>query len=146
MIDNDEGADASSAWPAFGAAFIHPYDVHFNSKRPDKAGAAAGAFEKGLGDFGSAADSYGASADERELLGDTRVKEIPLNIEAVIGRARIPVAELLTVSKGQVIRLDRHFGDPVEIRVNGQLIGRGEIVADDDDNFIGIRMTEILRD
>jgi flagellar motor switch protein FliN len=142
MIDNNEGS-VSSAWASFGAGFAHTYDIRFTSNPSDGVGSS---LRKRLGEFGSSDELDGAATDSRELLDEKKVKEIPLNVEVVIGRAQVPVAKLMSVAKGQVIRLDRHFGDPVEIRVNGQLVGHGEIVADDQDNFIGVRVISVLRD
>ncbi|WP_413710017.1 FliM/FliN family flagellar motor switch protein [Rhizobium sp. Rhizsp82] len=72
-----------------------------------------------------------------------KVDDIPVEIEVVIGRARVSVAELMRVDPGHSFRLDSRFGGPVELLVNGRLIGHGEIVADADDNVIGVRMIRI---
>lgn len=72
-----------------------------------------------------------------------KVNDIPVEIEVVIGRARVSVAELMKVDPGHSFRLDSRFGGPVELLVNGRLIGHGEIVADAEDNVIGVRMLRI---
>jgi flagellar motor switch protein FliN len=69
-----------------------------------------------------------------------KVNDIPVEIEAVIGRAKISVAELMRVDPGHRFRLDKRFGEPIELLVNGRLIGHGEIVADHDDKVIGVRI------
>lgn len=72
-----------------------------------------------------------------------RVNEIPIEVEAVIGRSSLSVAELMHMGPGDFLRLNRRFGEPIELRVNGRIIGYGELAADDYDNIIGIRMTKL---
>ncbi|TNM62825.1 FliM/FliN family flagellar motor switch protein [Aliirhizobium smilacinae] len=72
-----------------------------------------------------------------------RVGDIPVEIQVVIGRTKVSVAQLTAAKKGSWFRLDKRFGEPVELQVNGQTIGYGEIVSDDRDNFVGIRMTSV---
>ena len=71
------------------------------------------------------------------------VEDIPVQVEVVIGRMKISVAKLMAASKGQCFSLDTHFGEPVELQVNGRTIGFAELVADDADNLIGVRMLSI---
>jgi flagellar motor switch protein FliN/FliY len=72
-----------------------------------------------------------------------RVSDIPVEIQAVIGKTKVSVAQLMAAGEGARFRLDKHFGDPVELQVNGQVIGYGEIIADDRDNLVGVRLTSI---
>ena len=73
-----------------------------------------------------------------------RVSEIPVEIEVVIGRAKLSVAELMRVHPDQRFSLNKRFGEPVELLISGRLIGYGEIVADDFDNVIGVRMIRVV--
>jgi len=59
-----------------------------------------------------------------------------------IGRTRMTVKELLQLTPGAVVELDRAAGSPADLLVNGRLIARGEIVVVDED--YGIRVTEIV--
>ena len=79
----------------------------------------------------------------REIDVKEKVNDIPVEIEAVIGRTRISVAKLMASGEGDLLRLDIRFGDPVELQVNGRVIGHGELIADERENFIGIRMTAV---
>lgn len=74
-----------------------------------------------------------------------KVNDIPVEIEAVIGRVRVSVAELMMAEPGHRFRLDRRFGEPIDLLVNGRLIGRGEIVADRNDAAIGVRMIQLAK-
>jgi flagellar motor switch protein FliN/FliY len=68
---------------------------------------------------------------------------VPVKVQAVLGRARMPVGELLHLTSGTVVELDRRVGEPVDIFVNDRLIARGEVVLID--NALGVTLTEIVR-
>ncbi|THV21355.1 FliM/FliN family flagellar motor switch protein [Peteryoungia ipomoeae] len=78
-----------------------------------------------------------------EVRDDVRIGDIPVDVVAVLGRTRLPVAQLMTATEGERLHLDTHFGQPVELQVNGRVIGYGEIVADHNDTAIGIRLTSV---
>jgi len=68
--------------------------------------------------------------------------DVPLAISVELGRARCFVKDLLNLSAGSVVELDRAAGDAVDILVNGKLFARGEVVVIDE-NF-GVRIQEIV--
>lgn len=72
-----------------------------------------------------------------------RVNNIPVEIEVVIGRAKVSVAELMRADQGYSFRLNKRFGEPVELLVNGRLIGYGELVSDEYENVIGVRVIRL---
>ena len=65
--------------------------------------------------------------------------QVPVSVE--VGSARMPISEVLELVPGSVVRLDKKAEDPVDLRVNGRLIARGEVVMVDDD--YGLRITQI---
>jgi flagellar motor switch protein FliN len=71
------------------------------------------------------------------------VFDVPVRISVVLGRTRIPVANLLKMDVGTVVELDRQVGEAVEIFVNDRLVARGEIVLVE--NRLGVTMTEIVK-
>ncbi len=71
------------------------------------------------------------------------VFDVPVRISVILGRARIPVAELLQMDAGTVLELDRQVGEAVDIYVNDRLVARGEIVLVE--NRLGVTMTEIIK-
>ena len=71
------------------------------------------------------------------------IMSVPLEISVEIGRTRKKVQEIVSLSKGSLVVLDKLAGDQVDIYVNGKCIAQGDVVVIDD-NF-GIRITEILR-
>jgi flagellar motor switch protein FliN len=72
------------------------------------------------------------------------VYDVPINIQAVLGRANMEVASLLRLSRGSVIELDRKVGEAIDIYVNNRLVARGEVVVVDE--RLGVTMTEIIKD
>ncbi|EIZ78725.1 flagellar motor switch protein [Novosphingobium sp. Rr 2-17] len=71
------------------------------------------------------------------------VHDVPVTVQAVLGRARIAIGALMQLKENAVIELDRRVGEPVDIFVNNRLIARGEVVLID--NALGVTLTEIVR-
>jgi flagellar motor switch protein FliN/FliY len=71
------------------------------------------------------------------------IMEIPLQVSVEIGRTRRKVQEILELSKGSLVVLDKLAGDQVDLFVNGKCIARGDVVVIED-NF-GVRITEIVQ-
>jgi len=67
--------------------------------------------------------------------------DVPLQVTVELGRTRRNVKDVLRLSPGSVIELDKLAGEPVDIFVNSKLIAKGEVVVIDE-NF-GVRVTEI---
>jgi flagellar motor switch protein FliN/FliY len=70
------------------------------------------------------------------------LRDVEMEVTAELGRTRMNVRDLLSLSPGTVVELDRAAGGPADLLVNGRLIARGEVVVIDE-NF-GIRLTEIV--
>ncbi|SHR14445.1 Flagellar motor switch protein FliN [Mycobacteroides abscessus subsp. abscessus] len=68
--------------------------------------------------------------------------DIPLQVTVELGRTRRSVKEILELSAGSIIELDKLAGEPVDILVNNRLIAKGEVVVIDE-NF-GVRVTDII--
>ncbi len=71
------------------------------------------------------------------------VFDVPVKVQAVLGRSKMLIGDLLKLKAGMVVELDRRVGEPVDIFVNDRLIARGEVVLID--NMLGITLTEILQ-
>ncbi|MDQ2756716.1 MAG: flagellar motor switch protein FliN [Actinomycetota bacterium] len=67
---------------------------------------------------------------------------VDMELTVELGRTRLTVRELLALSPGDVLELDRAAGSPADLLVNGRLIARGEVVVVDED--FGLRVTEIV--
>lgn len=85
-----------------------------------------------------------ADGMERSAADLAAVYDVPVHIQAVLGRANVEVASLLRLNRGSVIELDRKVGEAIDIYVNNRLVARGEVVVVDE--RLGVTMTEIIKD
>ena len=68
--------------------------------------------------------------------------KVPLEISVEIGRTMKPIKDILELTQGSLVVLDKMAGEQADLYVNGECIARGDVVVVED-NF-GIRITEIL--
>ncbi|HZP75878.1 MAG TPA: flagellar motor switch protein FliN [Pseudolabrys sp.] len=85
----------------------------------------------------SEADSISRGAADLEAVFD-----VPVQVSAVLGRARMEVGDLLRLGPGTVLELDRKVGEAIDIYVNNRLVARGEVVLVEEK--LGVTMTEII--
>jgi len=78
------------------------------------------------------------SAEDLEAVFD-----VPVQVSAILGRARMQVGELLKLGPGTVLELDRKVGEAIDIYVNNRLVARGEVVLVEDK--LGVTMTEVIK-
>jgi flagellar motor switch protein FliN/FliY len=103
-------------------------------------GDAAGNF--GANDFGTMTASQGPGGSLNSNLD--LIMDIPIDVEIILGSSRMQVSGLMNLTEGSIIPLDRKIGEPVDLVVNGRLIGRGEItVLENDETRFGIRLIEV---
>lgn len=93
-------------------------------------------------------------ADLRELQGQgstqreggnlnlDMILDVSVTVSIEVGRARMSINDLLKLSQGAIIELDRMAGEPLDVLVNGTLVARGEIVVVRDK--FGIMLTEVV--
>jgi flagellar motor switch protein FliN/FliY len=70
------------------------------------------------------------------------IRDIPMRVSVELGRASVVVKDLLRVKLNQIVEVDKMVGEPLEIRINNQLVARGEVVVINDK--FGIRLTDII--
>ncbi|HLR41969.1 MAG TPA: flagellar motor switch phosphatase FliY [Pseudogracilibacillus sp.] len=68
--------------------------------------------------------------------------DIPLSVTVELGRTKKNIEEILDLTQGSIIELDKLAGEPVDVLVNNKLIAKGEVVVIDE-NF-GVRVTDIV--
>ncbi len=68
--------------------------------------------------------------------------ELPVHVE--LGRVEVTVQELLELTPGSILELDKAVGEPVEVYVAGKLIARGEVVVVLGER-LGVRITELVK-
>jgi flagellar motor switch protein FliN/FliY len=83
-------------------------------------------------------DSVNRGSSDLEALFD-----VPVQVSAVLGRARMEIGDLLRMGPGAVLELDRKVGEAIDIYVNNRLVARGEVVLVEDK--LGVTMTEIIK-
>ena len=71
------------------------------------------------------------------------VYDVPVTVQAILGKSAMEVSELLKLGKGTVVQLDRKVGEAIDIYVNDRLVARGEVVLVED--RLGVTMTEIIK-
>jgi len=116
----------------------------------------AAAMEEQVGDEGVDVDidDINASAKTVELdelndesipLGDPKldvILDIPVTLTMEVGNTDIAIRNLLQLSQGSVVELDRVAGEPLDVKVNGTLIAHGEVVVVNEK--YGIRLTDVI--
>ncbi len=70
------------------------------------------------------------------------ILDVPVTLSLEVGRAQMSVGNLLRLSQGSVVELDRAAGEPLDVLVNGALVAHGEIVVVNDK--FGIRLTDVV--
>ena len=84
----------------------------------------------------------GALNGEEETVNQEMLMKVPLEISVEIGRTKKLVKDILELTQGSLVVLDKMAGEQADLYVNGQCVARGDIVVVED-NF-GIRITEII--
>lgn len=80
----------------------------------------------------------GDNEDEHKSVLDVQVE-----ITAVLGTSTMKVSQLLKMGRGAVVILDHSVGDDIEIKANGNVIARGEVVVVED--HLAVTMTKIYK-
>jgi len=68
--------------------------------------------------------------------------DIPLDVSVKLGHSRMIIKDLLSLSQGSVIELDKLAGEPMDVLVNEKLVAKGEVVVVNEK--FGIRLTDIV--
>jgi flagellar motor switch protein FliN/FliY len=70
------------------------------------------------------------------------VLDVPVSLTIELGGCKLPMREVLMLTVGSVIQLDKAADAPVELSFNGKLIARGEVVVIED--RYGVKITEVV--
>lgn len=70
------------------------------------------------------------------------ILDVPVTLSMEVGRARIPIRNLLQLNQGSVVELERAAGEPLDVYANGTLIAHGEVVVINEK--FGIRLTDVV--
>lgn len=92
----------------------------------------------------SASPQKPQTVQSRSTTESNSLWSIPLDVDVVLGHARLPVSELMNLAIGDTLSLDRRIGDPVEIIANGTTIAWGQLCAvDESGERFGVRLTKL---
>jgi flagellar motor switch protein FliN/FliY len=70
------------------------------------------------------------------------IMDIPVVLSMELGNTEIAIRNLMQLTQGSVVELDRFAGEPLDVLVNGTLIAHGEVVVVNDK--YGIRLTDVV--
>jgi len=70
------------------------------------------------------------------------ILDVPLRLSVLLGRTKRSIADILKLTHGSIVELERLEHEPVDILVNEKLIARGEVVVVKE--YFGVRITEII--
>jgi flagellar motor switch protein FliN/FliY len=70
------------------------------------------------------------------------ILDVPVRVSVEVGRRDMRVEDLLRLTQGSVVELNRMAGEPVDVLVNGMPVARGEVIVVED-NF-AVRLTEVV--
>ncbi|MCQ8185526.1 flagellar motor switch protein FliN [Parvularcula maris] len=98
--------------------------------------------------IGGAGDAGGAGPAQKSggfgaYTNMSALGQVPVEVQVVLGRAKLPIGNILKLGRGAVVEIDRRVGEQVEIHINHRPVARGEIVIVDDDR-LGVTLTEII--
>ncbi|MGM8364128.1 flagellar motor switch phosphatase FliY [Virgibacillus sp. W0181] len=85
-------------------------------------------------------DQVGLNRSEQRNLD--MLLDIPLKVTVELGRTKRTIQDILELSSGSIVELDKLAGEPVDVLVNEKLIAKGEVVVIDE-NF-GVRVSDIV--
>lgn len=96
-----------------------------------------GSLESLLGEEDPAAEGE-PSASARDL---SLFAQIPVELTLEVDSVQIMLGDLLNLQPGEVLPLDRKLGEPLDVKVNGQVLARAEVVVVE--GRYGLRLVEI---
>ncbi|CAH6865619.1 Flagellar motor switch protein FliN [Vibrio chagasii] len=94
-------------------------------------------------DLDDLADDIDLGADKEQVSNISLLKSIPVDITVEVARKTLILDELLNLKAGSVVMLEKHEGDPVDIKINGTAFGTGEIVSKN--GQYGVRLLSIIK-
>lgn len=137
---NDFGIDAAGTDNAFGGG-----DFGADTFGGSEFGSSEfGGSDFGSGDFGAAPAEMTSAPGGAMHANMDLIMDIPIDVQIILGSSRMQVSGLMNLTEGAIISLDRKIGEPVDLIVNGRLIGRGEItIMENDETRFGIKLIEV---
>lgn len=86
-------------------------------------------------------DGLSEMSDKGQIHTDV-LQNIPVTLSIEVGRAQIKIRDLMRLTQGSVVELDRIAGEPLDLLVNNTVVAQGEVVLVND--RYGIRLTRVV--
>jgi len=83
-----------------------------------------------------------ALADESGKINPDVLQSIPVTISVEVGKTSLKIRDLLRLTQGSVVELERLAGEPLDLLVNNTVVAQGEVVLVND--RYGIRLTRVI--
>ncbi|MDH3392380.1 MAG: flagellar motor switch protein FliN [Desulfobulbaceae bacterium] len=96
-----------------------------------------GAHAANFSELGGGTEAGGSGSQNLDFLLD-----VPLEVTVELGRTDMIINNMLQLTQGSVVELDKAAGEPVAIYVNNKLLGKGEVIVVNE--RFGVRITEII--
>lgn len=146
-------AGTAPSSPQYGQQAPYPHGYPHSGMQPD--GQAGQMFIPPMQEFGRSMPNrninvqpvqfggfQGMTPTHAEQTNLNLLLDIPLRVTVELGRTQKTIKDILELSQGSIVELDKLAGEPVDILVNNKLIAKGEVVVIDE-NF-GVRVTDIV--
>ncbi|MFZ8939621.1 MAG: flagellar motor switch protein FliN [Burkholderiaceae bacterium] len=83
-----------------------------------------------------------AAVDDAGSINSEVLQNIPVTLSIEVGRASIKIRDLMRLTQGSVVELDRIAGEPLDLLVNNTVVAQGEVVLVNE--RYGIRLTRVV--
>ncbi|WP_396435176.1 flagellar motor switch protein FliN [Limnohabitans sp.] len=94
-----------------------------------------------MSELNANADAQTEGSDKGQIHTDV-LQNIPVTLSIEVGRAQIKIRDLMRLTQGSVVELDRIAGEPLDLLVNNTVVAQGEVVLVND--RYGIRLTRVV--
>lgn len=95
-----------------------------------------------IAEFSEADDSSQAKGRNEPTLNADVLQNIPVSLSIEVGRLNLKIRDLMQLTQGSVLELDKAAGEPLDLLVNNTVIAQGEIVLVNE--RYGIRLTRVV--
>ena len=87
-------------------------------------------------------DNSQESSEAKPSMNREVIQNIPITLAIEVGRASLKIRDLMRLTQGSVVELDRLAGEPLDIVVNDTVVAQGEVVLVND--RYGVRLTKVV--
>ena len=88
------------------------------------------------------ATEKGADQSGESNINQDVIRAIPITLSVEVGTTTLKLRDLMRISQGSVLELDRGVGEPMEVKINDTVIAKGEIVSVGDK--LGVSVVDIV--